>query len=167
MNPNPDIVIVPPVVVVPQVGATPHPTTPAPTVPLLIITPQPTTAAPTTPYPTTPAPVPPLPGHVYGAYMQNCPEGTGNEQCIVTSAIVTDQTGNNLAGQVTCDAAHDCCMCSGIHCGEIGGNSCTSLTLSGEKAAYGVKDINVVVDPATGNAATVTCSGIHNHNDTN
>ena len=93
--------------------------------------------------------------------MQNCPIPVGTEQCTLTTAIVTDYTGNNpIPGQVNCNAASDCCLCMGIQCGQIGGNSCTRLTLSGEKAAYGVRDINVVVDPASGAPAAVVCSGI-------
>eukprot|EP00486_Rosalina_sp_Unknown_P008990 CAMPEP_0201591826 /NCGR_PEP_ID=MMETSP0190_2-20130828/189882_1 /ASSEMBLY_ACC=CAM_ASM_000263 /TAXON_ID=37353 /ORGANISM="Rosalina sp." /LENGTH=964 /DNA_ID=CAMNT_0048050311 /DNA_START=306 /DNA_END=3200 /DNA_ORIENTATION=+ len=172
--------ITPPGIIIPGLpgtGVTPQPTpyptarptttarptpfpTPYPTMP----TPFPTTPRPTpfpTPYPTTPAPSPPLPGHIYGAYMQNCPEPLGTEQCQQIDEWVTDQTGNApVVGQVTCNAKADCCLCQGIQCGEVGGNSCTALVLSGEKAAYGVQDINVVVDTVAGTPATATCSGL-------
>eukprot|EP00486_Rosalina_sp_Unknown_P002645 CAMPEP_0201574506 /NCGR_PEP_ID=MMETSP0190_2-20130828/19023_1 /ASSEMBLY_ACC=CAM_ASM_000263 /TAXON_ID=37353 /ORGANISM="Rosalina sp." /LENGTH=299 /DNA_ID=CAMNT_0048002827 /DNA_START=119 /DNA_END=1019 /DNA_ORIENTATION=- len=141
-----------PVVVTPA-PVTPPPTTPVPT------TRAPTTAAPTTAAPTTAAPtLPPLPsGYEYGAWNQVCPVPTSEQDCQFNGQMIQSDAVNNR-GIINCDRTADCCKCGSIQCGVVSPvaglplvdpHGCLQFS-AGDYGAYGVKQIVVIGNPASG-----------------
>mmetsp|Transcript_25821 Transcript_25821/g.42188 ORF Transcript_25821/g.42188 Transcript_25821/m.42188 type:complete len:530 (-) Transcript_25821:165-1754(-) len=117
------------------------------------------------PVPTMSTSAPLSPGHMFGAFGQQCLVPTGVQQCEDTITYVTDQTGTNTQGAVSCSENSDCCLCKQIKCGDQQGTPCDSVQFSGIKAAYGVKDIEIngasAAEIAAGGAGVskLECSG--------